>query len=181
MGWVPSIYPDEYGVEMKEQVRVCLLSYTIYWSMIVSRLSNCYMYTVGCCFDMQLTGFGLSRIGVGGGGMLLIRETHVLCGWSQFSTRNEHREVDIYWLVCNHMRHMMIFVKDHPSLSAVEFDIYDGNLGNFLIEIIPIINVSHCGQHKKSSLHCVREKVTHQKKHSQLNSISSGRKISMLR
>ena len=72
-----------------------------------------------------------------------------VCGWSEFRPDNANREEDVARFVCNHVREVRQFVKDHPSLSLVEFNINDSNAGNILADVFPIVEASHWGQHNK--------------------------------
>lgn len=48
---------------------------------------------------------------------------------------------------CEHVKHVRQFVKDHPSLSLLEYHIYDDTVGSYLEKYIPDFDPSYWGQY----------------------------------
>ena len=72
------------------------------------------------------------------------------CGWKEFNIDNKNRDNEVIQFICNHVRNVREFVMDHPSLSLIEFDIYDEKTGEHLAKSIPILNASNWGQQNKN-------------------------------
>ena len=71
------------------------------------------------------------------------------CGWTEFTSENKTKikqEEEVVQFICNHVKNVRQFVKDHPSLSLIEFDIYDEKAGEYLAETIPFLKASYWGQ-----------------------------------
>lgn len=48
---------------------------------------------------------------------------------------------------CEHVKHIRQYVKDHPSLSLIEYHIYDDNVGTLLEKYIPDFDAKFWGQY----------------------------------
>ena len=65
-----------------------------------------------------------------------------ICGWEEFHLRNPKRQEDVDQFICNHVKSVRKFVKNHPSLSLVEYDIKDKNVGEILENVFPFLDGS---------------------------------------
>jgi hypothetical protein len=98
------------------------------------------------------------------------------CGWKEFSSENKTKakqEEEAAQFICNHVKNVRRFVKDHPSLSLIEFDIYDEKAGELLADTIPFLNASHWGQWNKSKKKKKKEGQRNKSKNSTLSSRQS--------
>ncbi len=74
-----------------------------------------------------------------------------------FQRQNKNPDEDFVRLYCNHVKHIRDFVKEHPSLSLVEFSIEDPYAGEYLAGIFPGVNATFWGQannYEEVAHHC---------------------------
>ena len=69
-----------------------------------------------------------------------------LCGWKEFCLDNPKRQEDVDQFICNHVKSVRKFVYAHPSLSLVEYDIKDNDVGSMLENVFPFLNGSKWGK-----------------------------------
>ena len=75
------------------------------------------------------------------------------CGWEEFSPVNKTKmkqEAEVAQFICNHVKSVRQFVTDHPSLSLIEFDIYDEKAGEYLADTFLFLNASLWERQNKS-------------------------------